>query len=83
MANGNLERLVEARVIASAEALSEPERQVIDGLSAEEVDTLVGIRRKLSAAAGSGSSSPAASLSDFDSDPESGLEPEFQSNIVI
>jgi hypothetical protein len=75
MANGNLDRLVEAQVIPSAEALSEAERTVIDGLSEEEVQTLVGIRRKLSAAVGA--SSPAASLTDFDPDLD------LKSNVII
>jgi hypothetical protein len=75
MADSNLDRLVEARVVPSAAALSEAERSVIDGLSEEEVETLVGIRRKLSdAVAGS---SPAASLSDADPDLD------FKSNVII
>jgi hypothetical protein len=49
MADNNLDRLVKARVVPSPEALSDAERAVIDGLSEEEVDTLVGIRQKLSA----------------------------------
>lgn len=75
MADSNLDRLVEARVVPSAAALSEAERSVIDGLSEEEVETLVGIRRKLSDAVGG--SSPAASLTDFDP------ELDLKSNIVI
>jgi hypothetical protein len=49
MADSNLDRLVKARVVPSPEELSDAERAVIDGLSEEEVDTLVGIRKKLSA----------------------------------
>ena len=76
MANGNLDRLVQARVVPSPEALSDAERGVIDGLSEEEVSTLVGIRRKLSEAVGGGDS-PAASLGDEDPDLD------LKSNIVI
>lgn len=82
MANGNLDRLVEAQVIPSAEALSEAERSVIDGLSEEEVACLVGIRRKLSDA--TAASRPIA-LTDADDELDSGLdlEQQFKSNIVI
>lgn len=74
MADSNLDRLVEARVVPSAAALSEAERSVIDGLSEEEVETLVGIRRKLSdAVSGSGR----MALTDFDP------ELDLKSNIVI
>ena len=48
MADSNLDRLVEARVVPSPEALSDAERTVIDGLSEEEIQTLIGIRKKLS-----------------------------------
>jgi hypothetical protein len=74
MADSNLDRLVEARVVPSAAALSEAERSVIDGLSEEEVETLVGIRRKLSDAVGS---SGRMALTDFDP------ELDLKSNIVI
>lgn len=81
MANGNLDRLVAAQVIPSAEALSAAERTVIDGLSEEEVACLVGIRRKLADAA------PARrpALTDADEELDSGLdlEQQFKSNIVI
>lgn len=74
MADSNLDRLVEARVVPSAAALSEAERSVIDGLSEEEVETLVGIRRKLSeAVAGSGR----MALTDFDP------ELDLKSNVII
>jgi hypothetical protein len=50
MSNGaNLDRLVAAGAIRDPDALSEAERRVIDGLSEQEVTTLVGVRRKLSA----------------------------------
>lgn len=75
MADSNLDRLVAAQVIPSAETLSDAERTVIDGLSEEEVETLVGIRKKLSDAVGA--SSPAASLGDFDPNLD------LKSNIVI
>lgn len=75
MANGNLDRLVQARVVPAPEQLTEAERRVIDGLSDEEVTTLIGIRGKLSAAVGA--DSPAASLAD--EDPELDLK----SNVVI
>ncbi|HEX2165424.1 MAG TPA: aroma-sacti cluster domain-containing protein [Thermoanaerobaculia bacterium] len=73
MASGNLDRLVEARVVTSADALSGAERTVIEGLSEEEVSTLIGIRQKLSDAV----VSPAASLAD--EDPELDLKP----NVVL
>lgn len=81
MANGNLDRLVEAQVIPSAEALSQAERTVIDGLSEEEVACLVGIRRKLSDA----TSAKRPALTDADEELDSGLdlEQQFKSNIVI
>ena len=73
MANGNLDRLVEARVVPSPEALTDAERRVIDGLSEEEVSTLIGIRRRLSAEIGA--DSPAASFAD--EDPELDLKSNF------
>ncbi|HEX6203406.1 MAG TPA: aroma-sacti cluster domain-containing protein [Thermoanaerobaculia bacterium] len=73
MANGNLDRLVQARVVPAPEQLTDAERRVIDGLSEEEVSTLVGIRRKLSAEVGA--DSPAASLGD--EDPELDLKSNF------
>lgn len=73
MASGNLDRLVQARVVPSPEALSDAERRVIDGLSEEEVATLVSIRRKLSAELAV--DSPAASLGD--EDPELDLKSNF------
>jgi hypothetical protein len=81
MANGNLDRLVEAQVIPSAEALSAAERTVIDGLSEEEVACLVGIRRKLSDA----TAARRPALTDADEKLDSGLdlEQQFKSNIVI
>jgi hypothetical protein len=81
MANGNLDRLVEAQVIPSAEALSQAERTVIDGLSEEEVACLVGIRRKLSDA----TAARRPALTDADEKLDSGLdlEQQFKSNIVI
>lgn len=72
MASSNLDRLVEARVIPSADALSAPERKVVDGLSEEEVATLIGIRRKLSGEL-------AGQLGREASDPEAVLK----SNVVI
>ena len=48
MPSSNLDRLVEAQVVPTPEALSAAERNVIDGLSEAEVATLIGIRRKLS-----------------------------------
>ena len=70
MANGsNLDRLVEAKCIPDPDLLSAAERQVIDGLSGQEVDTLIGIRKKLGDAA-------AQQGSAFG-------EPDFQSNIIV
>ncbi|HEX2253299.1 MAG TPA: aroma-sacti cluster domain-containing protein [Thermoanaerobaculia bacterium] len=70
MANGsNLDRLVEAKCIPDPDLLSASERQVIDELSDQEVETLIGIRKKLGAAA----TSQGAGFG----------EPEFQSNIVV
>jgi hypothetical protein len=74
MADSNLDRLVEARVVPSPEALSDAERTVIDGLSEEEVQTLIGIRKKLSAEL-AGNAEGGFSLVD----PES----EIKSNFVI
>lgn len=71
MASSNLDRLVEARVVTSADALSGAERTVIEGLSEEEVSTLIGIRQKLSDAV----VSPAASLADEDLDLD--IKPNF------
>lgn len=71
MASSNLDRLVEARVVPSVDALGDAERTVIDGLSEEEVQTLIGIRQKLSDAV----ASPALSLAD--EDPELDLKPNF------
>lgn len=81
MANGNLDRLVEAQVIPSAEALSQAERTVIDGLSEEEVACLVGIRRKLSDA----TAARRPALTDADEELDSGvdLEQQLKSNIII
>lgn len=70
MASSNLDRLVEARVVPSPSDLSEAERTVIDGLSEEEVSTLVGIRRKLSEEV---SKTPALT----DDDPEDLLKSNF------
>ena len=75
MANGNLDRLVQARVVPAPEQLTDAERTVIDGLSEEEVSTLISIRGKLSAAVGA--DRPAVSLGD--EDPELDLK----SNVVI
>jgi hypothetical protein len=75
MANGNLDRLVQARVVPAPEQLTDAERRVIDGLSEEEVSTLVGIRRKLSGEVGA--DSPAAGLGDEDPDLD------LKSNVVI
>lgn len=75
MASGNLDRLVQARVVPAPEQLTDAERAVIDGLSDEEVSTLIGIRQKLSAQIGG--DSPAASLGDED------LELDLKSNFVV
>lgn len=48
MPSSNLDRLVEARVVPTPEALSAAERKVIDELSEAEIATLIGIRKKLS-----------------------------------
>lgn len=61
MADSNLDRLLEAGVIRTKE-LSKPEIEVIDGLSEDEMKTLIGIRRKLASAAGE--DSPAAGFED-------------------
>ncbi len=74
MADSNLDRLVEARVVPSPEALRDAERTVIDGLSEEEVQTLVGIREKLSAELAGGTQGGFSIV-----DPES----EIKTNFVI
>jgi hypothetical protein len=61
MADSNLDRLLEAGVIRTKD-LSKPEIEVIGGLSEEEMKTLIGIRKRLGAAAGE--DSPAAGLGD-------------------
>ena len=81
MANGNLERLLKAGVVQSEERLSAEERLVIEGLSEDEVKTLIGIRAKLAKAMGDesysaeGGDSAAASF-------DQSLGP-IQSNFVV
>ena len=81
MANGNLERLLKAGVVQSEERLSPEERLVIEGLSADEVQTLIGIRAKLAKAMGDESYSPEGGDSEAASFDQS-LGP-IQSNFVV
>lgn len=69
----NLETLQSAGCIAPGAKLTKAELEVIDGLSEEEVRTLIGIRTKLADAAG------AASLTRGGEDPLS----DVTANIIV
>ena len=68
MAEGNLDRLVAAGAIRNVDDLSTAERAVIDGLSEQEVATLVGVRQKLSEELGKRSSLADAEASELQGD---------------
>lgn len=81
MASGNLERLLKAGVVQSEDRLSPEERLVIDGLSEDEIQTLIGIRAKLAKAMGDDSYSPEGGDSEAASF-ESSVGP-IQSNFIV
>jgi hypothetical protein len=72
---GNLDRLVSAGVIRDPDALSEAERNVIAGMSDQEVGLLIGMRQKLAA-----EHRKLASASNTDAEL---LESRVQSNFIL